>query len=123
MTTEKSCRRTAWCSRSVSRLDASRELGREAGVAGGRQREQALFRLGRNRQLLHEAGKLGALEPLAAAHALQLLVRLRHAMAAHDLLHRLRQYLPVRVEILRKPPGIGLQLAEAALAGAVREQG
>ena len=43
-------------------------------------------------------------------------------MAAHHLLHRLRQHFPVRFQVGGEAPRVRLQLVEAAQAGGIREQ-
>src|SRR5688572_17621058 len=84
------------------------ELGGEAGVLAGGQREQALFRFGWDRQALYERGELAPVEALAAADRLQLVVSVSHAVAAHHLLHRLGEHFPVRLEVRREARRVGL---------------
>src|SRR5436190_22870435 len=63
--------------------DALGERGSQSRIGGRGQCEQTLLRLGRDRQSANERREARPVEPLAARHRFQLLVAVRHAMAAH----------------------------------------
>ena len=88
----------------------------QAGVARRRHRQQALLRIGRQRRALPmNALQRLARDALAARQLLQLLVRVRQAVAAHHGLHRLRPALPSsRRGRRRARSGSTFELAQAA---------
>ena len=83
-----------------------------AGVSASRR----LFRIVGQREPADEFLQRFARDALAARQRLQLLVRFRQAVAAHDGLHGFGEHFPVRIEIGGEARGIGVELRRVRAA-------
>mmetsp|Transcript_40673 Transcript_40673/g.100512 ORF Transcript_40673/g.100512 Transcript_40673/m.100512 type:complete len:506 (+) Transcript_40673:240-1757(+) len=100
-------------------------VGLGGGVAdvghGGHVHEALLVHLGQV-QRPHELAHAVAVHAAPARQLLQALVRPVHPVLAHHRLDGLRQHLPVAVQVRCHGAGVGLQLAQAAQRGEVRDE-
>src|SRR5512134_3378452 len=104
-------------------LDAAGEARRDPQVGGGREPQQPrLLRFG-DRQAAHEAMQRVAVDAAApAGEFLEAVVGIRHAVAAHHGLDRLRQDFPGLLQFGGHARRVGFELGEPEQAGVAAQQ-